>query len=84
MRRADRQRALALLTSCSDACLEALMIARDFSIEQMVEFVRDGLATASDRAAKETLKSRCRGHETGVPKTRSEPRWMRRAGASDG
>jgi hypothetical protein len=36
----DRQRALALLTSCPDGCSEAVMVAHGFSIEQMVELVQ--------------------------------------------
>ena len=43
----DRRRALELLASCRDGCTEALMIARGFTVEQMVELVRAGLASAT-------------------------------------
>jgi hypothetical protein len=43
----DRRRALELLASCSDGCTEAMMLAHGFNIEQMVELVRAGLATAT-------------------------------------
>jgi hypothetical protein len=43
----NRRRALELLASCRDGCTEALLLAHGFSIEQMVELVRAGLATAS-------------------------------------
>jgi len=43
----DRQRALELLASCRDGCTEAILIAHGFSIEQMVELVQAGLATAT-------------------------------------
>src|SRR5260370_40896688 len=41
-----RRRALELLASCADGCTEALLIAHGFTVEQMVELVRAGLATA--------------------------------------
>jgi hypothetical protein len=41
----DRRRALELLASCPDGCTEAIMLAHGFTIEQMVELVRTGLAT---------------------------------------
>jgi hypothetical protein len=44
---ATRRRALELLASCPDGCTEAIMLAHGFSIEQMVELVRAGLASAS-------------------------------------
>jgi hypothetical protein len=40
-------RALELLASCRDGCTETIMIAHGFSIDQMVELVRAGLATAT-------------------------------------
>jgi hypothetical protein len=40
-------RALELLASCRDGCTEALMLAHGFTIPQMVELVRAGLATAT-------------------------------------
>jgi hypothetical protein len=43
----NRRRALELLASCRDGCTEAIMIAHGFAIEQMVELVRAGLATAT-------------------------------------
>jgi hypothetical protein len=36
-----------LLASCRDGCTEAIMLAHGFTIEQMVELVRAGLATAN-------------------------------------
>ena len=41
-----RRRALELLASCPDGCTEAIMLVHGFTIEQMVELVRAGLATA--------------------------------------
>jgi hypothetical protein len=43
----DRRRAFELLASCRDGCTEAIMIAHGFTIEQLVELVRAGLATAT-------------------------------------
>jgi hypothetical protein len=43
----DRRRALELLASCHDGCTEAIMLAHGFTIDQMVELVRAGLASAS-------------------------------------
>jgi hypothetical protein len=43
----DRRRALELLASCRDGCAEAIMLAHGFTVAQMVELVRDGLATAT-------------------------------------
>jgi hypothetical protein len=40
-------RALELLASCRDGCLEALMIAHGFTAPQLAALVRDGLATAT-------------------------------------
>jgi hypothetical protein len=43
----DRRRALELLPGCGpEGCSEAIMGAHGFSVEQMVELVRAGLATA--------------------------------------
>ena len=42
----DRRRTLELLAASRDGCAQAILIAHGFSIEQMVELVRDGLATA--------------------------------------
>jgi hypothetical protein len=41
-----RCRALELLASCPDGCNEAIMLAHGFTIAQMVELIRAGLATA--------------------------------------
>jgi hypothetical protein len=43
----DRRRALELLASCPDGCTEAIMLAHGFTVAQMVELVRAGLASAS-------------------------------------
>jgi hypothetical protein len=43
----DRRRALELLASCRDGCTEALMLAHGITVEQTVELVRDGYATAT-------------------------------------
>jgi hypothetical protein len=44
----DRRRALELLAGCgTEGCTEALMVAHGFTVEQMVELVRAGLATAA-------------------------------------
>jgi hypothetical protein len=43
----DRRRALELLVSCCDGCTEAIMLAHGFTVEQLVELVRAGLASAS-------------------------------------
>jgi hypothetical protein len=43
---ATRRRALELLAGSRDGCTEAIMLAHGFSIEQMVELVNAGLATA--------------------------------------
>jgi hypothetical protein len=40
----DRIGALELLASCREGCTEAIMLARGFTVEQMVELVRAGLA----------------------------------------
>jgi hypothetical protein len=43
----SRRRALELLASCREGCTEAIMLAHGFTIPQMVELVRAGLATAT-------------------------------------
>jgi hypothetical protein len=45
----DRRRALELLASSRDGCTEAIMIAHGFTVPQMVDLVRSGLATAHTR-----------------------------------
>jgi len=42
----DRHRALALLAASRDGCTEAVLLAHGVTIDQMVELVRAGLATA--------------------------------------
>ena len=41
-----RRRALELLASCADGCAEAILVAHGFTVEQMVELIRIGHATA--------------------------------------
>jgi hypothetical protein len=43
---ATRRRALELLASCRDGCTEAIMLAHGFTVPQMVELIRAGLASA--------------------------------------
>jgi hypothetical protein len=43
----DRRRALELLASSPDGCSEAIMLARGFTVEQMDELLRAGLATTN-------------------------------------
>ncbi len=43
---AERRRALELLAASRDGCTEAVMIAHGFTVQQMVDLVRAGLATA--------------------------------------
>jgi hypothetical protein len=43
----DRRRALEQLASCRDGCTEAILLAHGFTIDDMVELVRAGLATAT-------------------------------------
>jgi hypothetical protein len=43
---ATRHRALELLAGSRDGCTEAIMIAHGFTVAQVVEIVRAGLATA--------------------------------------
>jgi len=45
--RPDRRRALELLAASRDGVSEAIMRAHGFTVEQMVELVRAGLATAT-------------------------------------
>jgi len=44
---ATRRRALELLAECPDGCTEAIMLSHGFTVEQMVELIRTGLATAT-------------------------------------
>jgi hypothetical protein len=43
----DRRRGLELLASCHDGCTEAMMVAHGFTVPQLIELVRAGLATAT-------------------------------------
>jgi hypothetical protein len=56
----DKRRALELLADCPhEGCSEAIMLAQGFTIEQMEELVRAGLATATAqpvRAGRETME----------------------------
>jgi hypothetical protein len=52
----DRRRVLELLASSRDGCTEAIMPAHGFTIEQMVELVRAGVATAK---AERVVAGRC-------------------------
>ncbi len=56
----DRRRALELLASCRDGRTEAMMLAHGFTVEQIVELVRAGLATAQPE------RTRAGGHEIEV------------------
>jgi hypothetical protein len=46
-RKSDRRQALELLAASPDGCTEAIMLAHGFSVEQMVELIRAGLASAA-------------------------------------
>lgn len=49
----DRRRALELLADCPhEGCSEAVLLAHGFTIGQMVELVRAGLATATPQRVK--------------------------------
>ena len=52
----DRRRALELLASSPDGCSEAVMLARGFTVEQMDELHRAGLATTN--AEREAMGAR--------------------------
>jgi hypothetical protein len=43
----EQRRALELLAPCRDGCTESILLAHGFTVAQMVELVRAGLATAS-------------------------------------
>ena len=42
---ATRRRALELLASCRDGCTEAIMLARGFTVDMLVDLIRAGLGT---------------------------------------
>jgi hypothetical protein len=44
---ATRRRALELLAGSADGMTEAMLVAHGFTVEQMVELIRTGLATAT-------------------------------------
>jgi hypothetical protein len=73
----DRRRALELLTDCpQEGCTEAVMLAHGFTVEQLVELVRAGLATPRRSAS-------ARGGETdGGRHTADHGRRAGRAGKS--
>jgi len=51
--RPTQRRALELLTSCpQEGCSEAVLLAHGFTVEQMVELARAGLATATPQRVK--------------------------------
>jgi hypothetical protein len=65
----NRRRALKLLASCRDGCTEAIMSTHGFTIKQMVNLVRVGLATGPLNAlspVRARLKSRVRITEAGA------------------
>jgi hypothetical protein len=45
--KSTRRRALLLLASCQDGCTEAVMQAHGFTVEQLAELMRTGLATTT-------------------------------------
>jgi hypothetical protein len=52
----DRRRALELLASSPDGCSEAIMLARGFTVEQIAELVRAGLATTNAEMGARTIE----------------------------
>ena len=42
----DRRRALELIASCPDGCTETIMLVHGFTVGQLDELIRAGLATA--------------------------------------
>jgi hypothetical protein len=59
----DRRRALELLASSRDGATEGIMRAHGFTVEQMVELVRAGLATATTERV--VAGNRMQNSETG-------------------
>jgi hypothetical protein len=47
LHKSTRRRALILLASCPDGCTETVMQVHGFTVEQLAELVRTGLATAT-------------------------------------
>jgi hypothetical protein len=68
--RPTRRRALELLASCpQEGCSEAVLLAHGFTIEQLVDLVRAGLATATPQrvvAGAPDSRSRSADHEQGT------------------
>ena len=61
--RPDRLRALKPLAGCGhNGCTEAMMLAQGFTVEQMVELVRAGLATATPERIVTGVRDRGRAH----------------------
>jgi hypothetical protein len=50
-----------MLASCRDGCTEAIMFAHGFTVEQMVEIIRAGLATAQTERVVAGARSKLRG-----------------------
>jgi hypothetical protein len=73
-RKPDRRRALELLASYRDGCTEAIMLAHGFSIAQMVELVRAGLASAIGERGRET-RARWKSRRWGIEAGRRTARW---------
>jgi hypothetical protein len=67
----DRRRALELLASCRDGCTEATMLAHGFTIEILVELVRDDLASAHAESSWAVSGSRSLGCRS--PARETEP-----------
>src|SRR2546429_8406081 len=79
---ATRRRALELLAGSRDGATEAIMLAHGFSVEQMVDLVRAGLATAKAGrvvAGRTALVARVRITEAGR-RVVGKPWWRRRGG----
>jgi len=58
-----RPRGLELLASCRDGRTESILLAHGFTVEQMVELLRAGLATATaERVVRARVRSRFRAH----------------------
>jgi uncharacterized protein YbbK (DUF523 family) len=70
------RRALELLASCRDGCTEAIMLARGFTIKQMVELTRAGLATAKaervSAAARRSRSPACGSRRRGGGRSRND------------
>lgn len=66
---ATRRRALELLAASPGGCTEAILVAHGFTVEQMVELIRAGLATAKTgrvmAGARPTMVARVRITEAG-------------------